>query len=170
PTEQSTPASPPLEFHERPTTNFSASDCWSDSHGWAVQIDNRSEEAGRVPEDDFSVGVSQKERDPEGRPVFVAGATMRRLGSYTFELATANHKSGETTIVDLNESAFSEVQPAEEGYDVIFAARKGDDGSSYFTVNCVPEFEFFGDQVPIPVTPDMIVPPEEPSPVDITQI
>lgn len=152
-----------LVFQTEPTENFSVSDCWTNPNGWAVSIN----ESGNYSPDNprlnvATVGMAQEMPKPDGYPILVAGATVRALGGTTYQLATANHAPGETTTVDLQNESFSEIQPAEEGYDVAFSARLGSDGRAYFTANCLPEFGYNGNTTPIPLgLDDFEMPPAE---------
>lgn len=153
-----------LTFLEQPETGFSVGDCKGDVNGWAVYIDSSPEDAIDPLYDTFTIGLADRHKS-DGKPIFVAGATIRRVhNANTYEIATSADALGEhpkPVVVNLGKELFSRILDGGDGYDAVLSAHKSEDGSVYFGLKCLADFEYNGDQ-----TPERLVnpPPAKPTP------
>jgi|GEM_PF-4744874 len=139
--------SPGLKFEEDPKTNFSVSDCNKVPDTWAVEIDSSPEKAQDYP---FTVGLVRA-YNTDKSPDILAGATVQGLGNYTYKLATSDAPRTTKTI-HIRTEPYSEVLHGLKGkYDAVFTARYGEDGSTYLQVNCLPDFDYSGEQNTVPL-------------------
>lgn len=139
----------PLYFQKDPTTNFSQSSCYTDPENWAIEIFSSSpQERGTVD----TIGVEGQE---SGDLVnILAGATIQDLGGFTFRISTSMDKPGQSDTVNLSEHDYAQVLDGEQGeFDAVLSGRLGPNGNAYFTVNCLPDFNFNGGQKTVPLVP-----------------
>lgn len=154
PTSSATESDDTFLYDSTPEENISATDCYRNTHSWAVHIDGTPEDADP---DDHTIGIA--ERSSGDDPVLVTGAKIRSLGNLAYRVTTAADLPGTSTTVDLNEKTYSRVLRGGEGYDANFSLRLGSDGDVYATINCLPNFGFHGDSTPVP-----LLPPDMPTP------
>lgn len=162
PTPESRPTTSGLQFQRKPTGEMGSARCQDDSDTWALSIDSDPDDYEKPPFDTLTLGAPQ-EHDVEGRPIFLAGATVKALGKSAYEVATSDDAPGESTIINLNESSYARVLRGETGkYDVVFSARKSPgDGHAYFSLNCLFDHGFIGNRekaVPLPPPDEQKIP------------
>jgi hypothetical protein len=145
-----------LVFESEPHSNFNIASCAKDTNGWAVDIDSSPMDANGL---DRTVGLTETYNE-EGYPNSVSGAKIRSLGGLAYEIVTSDDVLGQTTSINLGEKPFTTVLEGGDGYDVVLSARLGDDGSAYFGANCLPEFDYRGEnQLEVPLVPQLPVEP-----------
>ena len=159
---ETSPTEPSLAYGLEGVVSWTASDCWFNPRSWAVGIDNNPTQA--EPNPSF-VGMYKRSVEPSEKSIgdFAAGLTFEALGNYRYHIVTSNNP---TQPIDVNLQA----EPYQQLLEVVdepgsnyLVQAEGHigrtDGYVYFTLNCLPEFDFHGEVKSVPLTPDIQVPP-----------
>ncbi len=136
------PADPNFGYTDKPSENFSTGSCFDNPEGWASSID-----MDPTDQEDYTTTIGFSDQsDAEGYPFMSSGATIQGLGEFVYQISTSNNPDSSVT-VDLYNNDYSElIDSHEAGYDAVFTARLASDGSTYFRLDCLPEFNFYGNQ------------------------
>lgn len=144
--------------------------CEDNPRTWAVLIDNDTADIESKP----SIIGAVRDVKPDGSPLLQLGAVVLGIGDQEYRVVTSDSPE-DTFSIDLGEQPFSTVLKGNDDYDAVFSAHIGADNLAYFTINCLPNFGFNGNQVPVPLDeiptiPPSTVIPEAPHPGDGTYV
>jgi hypothetical protein len=154
---------PDLTFNRHPgvNDNMRASTCNTDPNNWVRDTDNRPQEAEEAG-GPTTLGLAER-WDEDGNPIFAAGATIAKLGDYTYRIATSDDTPGESEVINILSHPYARVLRGEAGrYDVVLSGRLSGDGKVYFEGNCLPNFDFHGNRTSVP-PPDLPALPQDPT-------
>jgi hypothetical protein len=153
PTPVATESSSPFLYDATPDSNVSFTECSTNTNSWAVNIDSNPKGKDLDASQDHTVGIYDKHADAGTTVELLAGLRLRRLGDYVYQVATSADIAGASAVINLNEEAYSRVLRVGRGYDVVVAVRLAPDGNVYSTINCLPQFGYYGDSARIPLLP-----------------
>lgn len=128
-----------------------ASDCYRDRNSWALHIDG---DVLDIEEEGVTIGLYGNESD------FAVGVIVRGLGGGAYEIATSEDDA--IHIEDIREDDFARVlESSDPGFAAVLSGRYDqEDDRAYFRLSCLPDFDFHGDSIPVPLeeVPHEIVP------------
>ncbi len=136
------PADPNFGYTDAPRENFSTGSCFDDPEGWASSIDTDP-----TDKEDYTTTIGFSDQsDAKGYPFMSSGATVQGLGEFAYRISTSNNPDKSVTVDLYNDDYVELIDSHEAGYDAVFTARLASDGSTYFRLDCLPEFSFYGNE------------------------